>query len=406
MEMQFTGNPYKDLISVLGQKEPDKKHIKSVISLHDEVAATHASRHANTLAERAIALSLGIYAGHLHSPNDQKCKADIDEALRIDKTLPKVQIALGCYYYFCLKDNKKAKNIFTDAKTKHPGNFEPIFYLAMVNRTTGNWKEVQALLEELKIFDIEDPLVLTNIGLCYEYLHDFDAALNHHQKAIVVKDDWEPAFQNQFRTLLLKHDSSTAAGNILKSLISISKSNYTEFQIKLDIYVEKYKDALDKANKAKPGDFTIKGARSVYLGDICSEIPGCDASVYYKAALKELDKLLTTNPDNADINSLIGLAHAGLCNEHAAVKAGEKAITLAKKAKNDMLESEMVINLAKIYSRLCKKEKAIEKIDEVLGRPSLFSTKMLQHDPVWKSVLHEPALDAVINKYDDQILTP
>jgi tetratricopeptide (TPR) repeat protein len=384
----------------MGKKSPARAYFKSVISLHDKAIKTDSDK-AVSYAKKAIALALGVHTGDLKAEvNIKQSKADLDKAIKINKELPVVKIAEGCYYYYCKKNYHKAAESFSEASKRDPKNYKPLFYLAMVNKAMGNWKEVKVLLERITKFKINNPLGLTNIGLCFEYLHDFDNALKFHQQAIEINPEWEAAYFNKFRTVLLKNDTTNEAHEVLKTILKNSGNDeHLEYQIILDLYDGKYSEAFNKSLRAKNKDFPVSGSRYVYLGT-ASALLGekANAEKYFNSALKKLETGLDTNPNNADLHSMKGLALAGIKNRPEAVAAGKKAITLAKKTNDQILESDMILNLAKIYTMLDMRKEAIEKIGEVLKRPSLFSTKVLHHDPVWKTLLDDENLKGIIKK--------
>ncbi len=398
MKNNLTKNPNanEELITAMGKKLHDRTHFRSVISLHD-MAVNNGADRATSHAKRAIALCLGIHTGELDSSEIKNCLSDIDIALKINKDLPVVQIAEGCYYYYCLKDFNKAIASFKKASLTDPKNYKALFYLAMVYKAQGNWHELKLLLKRIDKLDITNPLGLTNIGLCYEYLHDFDAAIKYHQKAIDGNPGWEAAYLNLFRTLLLKNSKTTKARSVLEKLIKITKEEHIEYQITLDLYEGNYSDAFDKAIKALNCDFNFIGVRSLYLGNI-STLLKKKADKYFDCALKELNLELNANPNNAEIHSLIGLALAGKGNKVAAVTEGERAVSIAATDNNKLLESEMNINLGEIYARLGMFEEAVDKIKDSLKNHSLFSIKSLQHEPVWKPLLATPEIVKIIEK--------
>jgi tetratricopeptide (TPR) repeat protein len=405
MKKKLTGDPHAELINVMGKRLPDPAHFRSVISLHDKAVKTSTDR-ATTYANRAIAICLGIHTRELDTSHIRKCRADIDEALKINKELPVVQIAEGCYQYYCLKNYEKAIASFTNAFKKDPENYKPLFYLAMVYKSMGDWKNVKSSLDKISKFKIQNPLGLTNLGLCLEYLHDFDSALAFHQKSIQINPEWWAAYFNKFRTLLLKGNKTIEARRLLNFIIEKSGEEHLEYQIILDLSDGKYSDAQDKALKAKNKDFTLKGERYIYLGIISLlKDDQINAQKYFNTALKKLISELSTDPDNPDLHGLIGLAHSCKGNKNEAIAAGKKAIDNAKRNKNKILESDMILNLAKIYSNLNMQNEAIEIIEEVLSQPSLFSTKMLHHDPVWKPILNNDKLKSIVKTYDNKVLT-
>jgi tetratricopeptide (TPR) repeat protein len=272
----------------------------------------------------------------------------------------------------------------------------------MVNKAMGNWSEVKTLLDRIIKFKINNPLGLTNIGLCFEYLHDFDKALDFHQQAININQDWEAASLNKFRTVLLKNDSTKEAHSVLKSILRKSnQDDHPEYQIILDIYDGNYIDALNKAVRSRNNDFPFSCSRYIYLGNISTLLNDKkNSEKYFNSALKKLKSELDLHPNNADLHSLAGLAYAGKANKAEALAEGKKALKLAKKIGDRIVETDLTLNLAKIYSMLEMQKEAIEAIEEVLKSPSLFSVKVLHHDPAWKPLLKDEKMKALIKKYD------
>ena len=369
------------LLSAMGNKFPDPANFRSVIALYDK-AIEKDSAFAMAFARRAIALSWGIHTGEIDASNCEKCLSDIDIASKIDPGLPEVYIAWGFYYYYCAKDYKNAIDNFNTASLKDPENYQPKFYMAMVQRILGKWGEVSNLLSSLK--DPGDPLVLTNIGLSYDYMHNYDFALDYHQKAIDANPEWPAAYLNKIGSLCLKNGNTSDAHSLLDFVIRNFPEKQEELRIILDMYDRKYEDAFTKAANASPSDFNIIDARLMYLANI-SALQGNNegASKYYDLLIKDLNQQLNCNPDNAYIHSYLGLANAGTGNREKAISEGKIAVEIVSD-KNYLLASDMRINLAQIYTRLGMFDEAREIIEYYLNNPSLLSRKMLQLDPVWE----------------------
>jgi len=369
------------LLSAMGNKFPDPTNFRSVIALYDK-AIEKDSAFAMAFARRAIALSWGIHAGEIDASNCEKCLSDIDIASKIDPTLPEVYIAWGFYYYYCKKDYKNAIESFNNASLKDPENYQPLFYMAMVHRILGDWEEVSNLLNSVK--DPRNPLVLTNIGLSYDYMHDYDSALDYHQKAIDVKPDWPAAYLNKIGSLCLKYGNTSDAHSLLDFVTRNFPEKQEELRIILDMYDRNYQAAFTKAENASPSDFNITGARLMYLANISALLGNNeDANKHYDLLLKDLNQQLSCSPNNAYIHSYLGLANAGIGNGEVAISEGKTAIEIVSD-KNYMLASDMKINLAQIYTRLGMFDEAHAIIEDSLKNPSLLSAKMLQLDPVWE----------------------
>lgn len=143
----------------------------------------------------------------------------------------------------------------------------------------------------------------------------------------------------------------------------------------------------------------------MYLGNI-SLLQGNseNANMYFDLALVVLNLELGSDGSNANIHSLIGLAMAGK-GDQGAITEGKYAIELAKKAKDYVLESEMIANMAEIYTKLGMCESATEQIDYLLKNPSYFSVTMLMLDPVWERWLECPGTKDHIIESGNKVLT-
>ncbi len=111
-------------------------------------------------AKRSIARSWGYTQVELDESHIDKCKADADKAFELKKDLADAQIAFGFYYYYCTEDYHQAMTHFSIAAEMDPGNYQPPFYMAMVYRKMGDWKQSQDLIRKVIEKDPQDALAL------------------------------------------------------------------------------------------------------------------------------------------------------------------------------------------------------------------------------------------------------
>lgn len=390
----ITGNQYFESIN-----------FRSAIQTYDK-AIKDDPLFAEAYARRAIARAWGYYTGQLDSTNIQKCLDDINKATNINNNLSEIQIASGFYYYYCTKELARAIEYFSNAIEKSPGDFQPLFYLAMVYRRMGNWNKCQTLIKKLISLDPQDAICLTNIGLTYGYFHKYDSALIFHQKAIDVMPGWPYSYKNKIETLILKNSNISEARMVVDTAISKTGKNFLDFIILLDIYDRKYTRALTEAQKSKPADFDYGGIRYLMLAYINSYTNHAELAVpYYDSALVNFKNYLNINKNNFRIHSYIGIAFAGLKDYTNAVAEGKKAVDLVKYTNFD--KSDMILNLARIYTMSGQYDKAIATIgylmESELNIPSNFSMKLMKHDPVWEPLLTRPEMKEIQRKYLEKI---
>ena len=385
----------------MGNKYLESISFNSAIQTYDK-AIKEDSLFAQAYTKRAIARSWGYYTRQIDSTHIGKCLEDINKAREIDKDLPDIQMALGFYYYFCKKDLDKALGFFSIAAEKDPEDFQPLFYMAMVYRRKGEWNKSQNLIKQIVALDPQEALYYTNIGLTYTYFHNYDSALMFHQKAIDLMPAWPSPYKNKIETLILKNRNTSEARVLVDTAIRKTGENFTQYKILLNIYERKYAEALQEAEKSYPADFKFKGNKYLFLANINSYLTNSkNAGIYYDSALVSFNNDLNNDRNNPEIHSYIGIASAGRKNKEEAIEEGKKAVDFIRY--NNFDKSDMILNLARIYTMVGEYDQAISTIDYLLQTqlniPSLISINLLQLDPVWKPLSDNPEYKSLLKKY-------
>jgi tetratricopeptide (TPR) repeat protein len=371
----------------------------SAIQGYDKVIREE-SLFAQAYAKRAIARSWGYYTGQLDSTHIEKCLDDINKTLEIDQNLPEAQIALGFYYYYCKREFEKALEHFGLAAKEDPENYQPLFYMAMVYRKMGDWEKSQILLRKVIRLNPQEALYLTNIGISYAYLHNYDSALIFHQKAIDMVPVWSAPYNHKIHALILKNGNPEEAQNVLDTAIKKTGENFKELRILLNIFEKKFEEALHETEKSHASDFMFKGNRYLYMAMINNDLGNpLKAGINYDSALVSFNNDLKNNFGNPALHSFIGIASAGIGNKEKAIDEGEKAVELSEN--DELRQMDMIINLAQIYTMVGVFDKAVSTIEYLLINPSFFSTKLLKIDPAWSKLTNHPEYKSLISKYSN-----
>jgi len=281
-----------------GNRFVDSISFTAAISMYDK-AITEDPEFAIAYARRAIARSWGIYSGQLDDSHVQKCKDDADRAFALDKSLPDARIALGFYYYYCMRDYREALSQFSQAAEKNPADYQPPFYMAMVYRRMGEWQKSQDLLRKVMMEDPRDALVLINIGTSFVFMHSFDTALVQFSKAISVMPEWPGPYINAIDACLLKDGNTTMAREMLDTLTARTGRTENYYRIFLNICDGRYSDALTDLQSSSNDDFESPGLRYLLSGLVCGLINDEEMSkAYYDSALVTYKKLIMENPED------------------------------------------------------------------------------------------------------------
>ena len=381
----------------MGNKFMSSTSFNSAILAYDK-AIKDDSLFARAYAKRAIARSWGYYTGELDSTQIVKCREDADKALAIDRDLPDAHTALGFYYYYCKHEYNSALDHFHIASEKAPDDYQPLFYMAIVYRKMGDWDKSQELMRRVIQNNPQEALYLTNIGLSYAFLHDYDSALIFHQKAIEIMPVWSVPYFHKINGMILKNGNTGGIRNVMDTAVMETGYDFTELKVVLGIYDRKYKDALDNAEKLTVPEIRYRGKKYLYMAMINNYLknPGI-GGIYFDSALVSLNNDLDRGFNDPEIHISCAVANAGLGNKLPAITEGEKALALSGNDKG--YQSEIIISLAQIYTLIGAFDNAINTIEYLLMNPSYFSVKLLQLDPMWEPLENLPAYQTLIDKY-------
>ncbi len=351
-------------------------------------------------AKRSITRSWGCNAGHFTSDTDRvKCWNDAQMAIKLNRELIEGWIAIGFYYYYFVQDYDKALEWFAKAGEKEPYNWESKYYPALVLRANGQWDQSQKLMRQVGKINPQDALILTNVGLSYDYLHQYDTAIYYHNKAIEAMPRWSGPYNNKIESLIARYGNTVEAKAVMDTaLIYTSGYGIQKTRINLDLYNGKFNEALFIAGYVDPSKFYEQGERDLLFAKIYSCLNNESfALVYYKSALEFYSKKYAEDPKDFESLSLKGMAAAGLNDRLNAVRWGEIAVDSC--GKHLFRIADRSVDLAQIYVMAKEYDKAISLIAKLLENASPLSTAKLQLDPVWKPLNNIPAYKQLIAKY-------
>jgi tetratricopeptide (TPR) repeat protein len=349
--------------------------------------------------KRALTRSWGYHAKIYGRDQTDMCRSDIEHALKIDNDLTDAKIAYGFYYYYFMEDYVKALEYFREVYIKEPQNYENNFYLAIVLRAQGEWEKSQTIIKEVVKHNLKNPLFLTNIGLSYHELHQYDSAIYYHDKAIEIMPKWSGPYQNKIEALILRDGNTREAENVLDSAVkNTTGGKFKRQKIFFDLYNKKFDEALLKANNTDLSDFWDQGDRYLILASIYSSLNEPHlAAQHYRSAFEFFNEKLKDDPENPDFLSFAGISAAGLNNRLKALETAQKAVKLS--GYNYTQKTWSTEYLAQIYTMVGEYDKALELLEQLLKNPSDISVKLLQIDPVWKSLQGMAKFKKMIEKY-------
>ncbi len=348
--------------------------------------------------KRSIATSWGCYTGLLDSSSISKCRDDINMALSLNKELPELETAIGFYHYYCTEKFDSALIFFQKAAERNPLDYQPLYYLSLVYRRIGDWNSARRLLSKVVLYNPREAMYLTNIGLTYTYLRQYDSALTYHQKAMDLMPGWRAPYVNKINTILLKSGNTREVEKLMNKALTNTGDSLIMLRILLHKIKQDFQKALKMALSSGTREFDHPGEKYIEIAKI-STLMGNEkvARAYYDTASVLIEQAIKTAPDDYSLVALDGLASAGAGRKVRALESGEKAIFMVKT--NAMELADMRLYMAMIYSALGDNGPAIAVLENLLSGPSMISAKLLQADPSWGSLQEIPEFRQMIKKY-------
>jgi serine/threonine-protein kinase len=120
------------------------------------------------------------------------------------------------------------------------------------------------------------------------------------------------------------------------------------------------------------------------------------ARTAFSNARKELEQKLHDQPTYAAALCALGAIDAALGNKEEAIREGERAVELMPVSKNPIDGVLLMKNLAVIYAWTGQKDRAIERLRELIKSPNDLSYGHLRLHPFWDSLRGDPRFEALV----------
>ncbi|MDX5585269.1 MAG: tetratricopeptide repeat protein [Aureibaculum sp.] len=335
-----------------------------------------------------------------------KSKDAIDAALRIDASLPDAQLAMGQYYYMGLLSYSESLNHFETALKSMPDNAECLYMMACVYRRMGNWEKAKEYFNESIKNDPRNARIMFNTAQLYWLIREYSKSLEYFNMTIELRPDWSSGYGGKI-SLLLKRDGTTInARKIMnEAVLFVSPQEMSPVAFKLDLYDEKYEDALDILRKIDQDNFDNQFyyyPKYIYYAltyDLLGETE--KAQQYFNLSKSLIEESVLNDPDDPRLYSALGICYAGLNQKQMAIQYGKRGVELLPVNKEAWKGVYRLGELARIYVMVGEYELALEQLDYLLSIPGILSAKLLQLDPIWKPLWDKPGFIQLIKKYSD-----
>ena len=331
----------------------------------------------------------------------------IDRAFEISPGMPAIHIALADYYYKGFLDYERAIEQLNFAIPMARGNAEAYALRAFILRRRGDIEQAVPDLDRAIELDPGNFSPYYVLAETYVMLRRYEESITYFDKAI------ELAPRN-FGLLILRAyartnlDIETMA---FRELIdepaysdgsSLVETQYRwevaliegDYQLALSVIDEYPGDMLIRQNAYYPLDF-MRGITEFYLGDRQR------SADYLEAASVILEQSVAETPEDPRALSALGLAYAGSGLQDQALQAAHAAYELYPVDMDAVDGPLYVLNYAKTFAMLDEHAAAVDKLDELLSRPTPWyaTLNVVLLDPAFRSLQDDAAFISLVEKH-------
>ncbi len=340
------------------------------------------------------------------SDHENAAKKAAETALALDPALPDGNLAMGYYYYYCLKDYDRALEFFDRTLATRPNDPRALKGRGHVLRRIGRWQESTSLYERVFENDPADSDLAVNLSGSYQYLRDFQKADEYIDVAISLAPD-------RMDSRLQKFEITFRSGRIdeARELLRAAPVGMRRFEIagiELEIAGRRFREALNKLDETPQtvydqvlGEVVAGYLPALYqcsslffLGDQHGVQNACGR------ALIDLEAAVSRYPDQWAFRSRLGQTYAFLGRKDEAIREGKLAVS---KFSDDALKVPTHIQrLAWIYVHVGELDEAMDQLEHLLSNPGLLTVNWLRLHPAWDPLRDHPRFQALLEEYDTE----
>jgi len=335
---------------------------------------------------------------------DKLAKADLLKAIQLNPELPEVRICQAITLYRTERNYAGAVNILEDQLKARPNDAQVYYWLGLVQRRQGLWREAINNMERAVSMDPRNSDYLIQTSYLLMILHQYPKAIEYANRALASEPDAGTAGLVIYNSVLAWKGNVSEANDTIayisgrQGLESISDSMRLEWA--RYYYTRKFDKLLELVERSKTEvmeDQNYYEPRSLRLARIYYLMGNSHLSKKWAAeSITFLRNQLTGATEDYRIYSALGYSNAYLGNPAEAIAFGKKATEIMPFESDpfsDGLSSEQA--LMEIYIITGKYDLALDRIEFLLTKPGNLSVPLLRVDPVFDPLRTTPRFNEV-----------
>jgi TolB-like protein/class 3 adenylate cyclase/Tfp pilus assembly protein PilF len=393
----------KTLIATAVFSTPQAESLFEAVRLLNK-AIEHDPAFALAYYQLAHTHDLLYFTGTDHTPARlAMANAAIQSLTRLLPNSGEAHLALAKHLYWGYLDYDRARNELSLAQKSLPNEPWAFVLAGYIDRRQGRWDESTKNLEHAVELDPQNPAVLQQIALSYDFLRRYADEESAYDRAIAVTPEDAALRASRAEVELKWHADPRPLISTIEAFIAqdFSEAKHLAFVWVRGALCKRDYDGARRAMDALPidgcYDDNIPFPRSWCEG-VVAQFRGdkVAANAAFTNARAEGAKLVAKQPDYAEGLCVLGMADAALGHKDDAIREGRRAVELMPVNKDAIRGPLLIQYLAVIYAWTGEKDLALEQLSVAAHIPSHLSYGHLRLHPYWDSLRGDPRFEKIV----------
>jgi serine/threonine protein kinase/Tfp pilus assembly protein PilF len=304
----------------------------------------------------------------------EEARQAAEKALTLQPDLGEARLAVGQYYYACLRDYDTAVRYFEQARRLLPNSSRIPQLLAYVARRRGQWDQSESYFNEAERLDPRNLKIMTEHAFLYESRRQFSKALRKSDQILnIVPDD--------LNTLALQAAIAQAQGDLARAETLIDRLHPSRTDTGI-IWMMTYQSILQRRpTKIVPWLTQIIASPDPAVADADGELrfwlgwaqqmagDHKAAEESWHQARDQVELRLKTEPENFLLIRDLALINMALGNKATALTLAERAMAVNPIEKDAITGPGEIEILARVAAQVGEPDRAIAALRKVLSIP-------------------------------------
>jgi TolB-like protein/lipopolysaccharide biosynthesis regulator YciM len=325
---------------------------------------------------------------------------------RLQPQSGETHLALAQHLYWAYRDYDRAKEELAIARRTLPNESRIPLLAGYIDRRQGNWEKSLEEMKEALELDPRDFSILQQISSTYEGLHRYKEMAATLDRALAIAPKDIPSRVRRAEVDLEWHADTRPLHTTIDTILAEDPNAAPALVDQLLFLALRERDpaATERALAAMPA-----GGGGCYDENIPFPNSWCEglaawfrkdqlaARDAFTRARKELEQMVSNQPDYAQALCALGVVDAALGNKEDAMREGERAAELTPVSKSAIDGARVIEYLAVIYAWTGENDRAIERLAERAKLPVAgLSYGHLRLYPLWDPLRGDPRFEAIV----------